>query len=149
VLISTGWPLIQYGGTFLVGAGIFPCSPIVMSWLANNTAPHYVRATASGFQIGIANCAAFIATFTYILTDAPRLVLPSISETRSLLTCGRYITGHAINISVLVLCLIVTTTTTIYCQMENRKRDRGERDGRLIGDQNLLGHRHVHFRYTI
>jgi sugar phosphate permease len=78
MLISTGRPLIQYGGTFLVGAGIFPCSPIVMGWLANNTAPHYVRATASGFQIGIANCAAFIATFTYISTDAPRLALPSV-----------------------------------------------------------------------
>ena len=78
ILISTGRPLIQYGGTFLVGAGIFPCSPIVMGWLANNTAPHYVRAAALGFQIGIANCAAFIATFTYTSTDAQRLVLPSV-----------------------------------------------------------------------
>jgi hypothetical protein len=46
MLISTERPLIQCGGTFLVEAGIFPCSPIVMGWLANNTAPHYVRATA-------------------------------------------------------------------------------------------------------
>lgn len=78
MFISTSRPLIQYGGMFLVGASIFPCSPIVMGWLANNTAPHYVRATASGFQIGIANCAAFIATFTYISTDAPRCVVPSV-----------------------------------------------------------------------
>jgi hypothetical protein len=70
--------LIFTGRPFLAGAGIFPCSPIVMGWLANNTAPHYVRAAALGFQIGIANCAAFIATFTYISTDAPRLVLPSV-----------------------------------------------------------------------
>jgi MFS family permease len=72
MLISSARPLTQYGGTFLVGAGIFPTAPIVMGWLANNTGPHYARATATGFQIAFANCAAFIATFTYISTDAPR-----------------------------------------------------------------------------
>lgn len=72
MLISTARPLIQYGGTFLVAAGIFPCPPMIMGWLANNTAPHYVRATSSGFQICFANCAAFIATFTYLTADAPR-----------------------------------------------------------------------------
>jgi MFS family permease len=74
MLISSARPLAQYGGTFLVGAGIFPTAPIVMGWLANNTGPHYARATATGFQIAFANCAAFIATFTYIATDAPRHV---------------------------------------------------------------------------
>lgn len=72
MLIASSHPLIQYGGTFLVAAGIFPTSPMVMGWLANNCAPHYVRATASGVQICIANCAAFIATFTYVPSDAPR-----------------------------------------------------------------------------
>lgn len=38
--------------------------------LANNLAPHYVRATGTGLQIAIANCAAFIATFTYLQQDA-------------------------------------------------------------------------------
>jgi MFS family permease len=74
MLISSVQPLTQYGGTFLVAAGIFPTAPIVLGWLANNTGPHYVRATATGFQIAFANCAAFIATFTYIATDAPRYV---------------------------------------------------------------------------
>lgn len=70
MLIATppGW--VQYAGTFLIAAGVFPCSPLVMGWLANNLAPHYVRATGTGFQIMIANCAAFIATFTYITDDA-------------------------------------------------------------------------------
>ncbi|KAK4502281.1 hypothetical protein PRZ48_005706 [Zasmidium cellare] len=66
MLISTDRKLIQYGGTFLVAAGIFPCSPLVMAWLSNNLAPHFVRATGTGYQIMIANFAAFIATFTYI-----------------------------------------------------------------------------------
>lgn len=70
MLIATPDYNIEYGGTFLVAAGIFPCSPLIMAWLANNLAPHYVRATGTGFQIMIANCAAFIATFTYTETQA-------------------------------------------------------------------------------
>jgi MFS family permease len=132
MLIASPKPLIQYGGTFLVASGIFPCSPVVMGWLANNTAPHYVRATASGLQICVANLAAFVATFTYVKSDSPR-----------------YTTGHAINLGTLGLTLIVTATTMLYCKWENGKRERGERDDRLIGDQSLLGHRHPAFRYTI
>jgi len=70
MLISSDHHLIQYGGTFLVAGGIFPCSPLVMGWLANNLAPHYVRATGTGFQIMFANTSAFIATFTYLQADA-------------------------------------------------------------------------------
>jgi MFS family permease len=68
--IASNRPLIRYGGTFLVAAGVFPCSPLVMGWLANNLAPQYVRATGTGFQIMVANLAAFIATFTYVESDA-------------------------------------------------------------------------------
>lgn len=81
MLIATPNTLVQYGGTFLVAGGIFPCSPIVMGWLANNLAPHYVRATGTGFQIMIANFAAFIATFTYLKEDAcVAIPLPCRSE---------------------------------------------------------------------
>lgn len=70
MLIASTRPLTQYGGTFLVAAGIFPCSPLVMGWITNNLAPHYVRATGTSFQIMVANMAAFIATFTYLQKDA-------------------------------------------------------------------------------
>ncbi|ESZ97643.1 hypothetical protein SBOR_1959 [Sclerotinia borealis F-4128] len=168
MLITTSQPHIQYGGTFLVAAGSFACPPIVMGrspipnpkppilpisssssyspsplklnphslpsgWLANNTSPHYVRASASGLQIGLANIAAFIATFTYIAEDEPR-----------------YVTGHAINLGMLGLCLVVTSVTMGYCRWENRMRERGMRDGRLVeGNVGELGHRHPDFRYTV
>ncbi len=70
ILIASKRSNVQYGGTFLIAAGIYPCSPLVMGWLANNLAPFYVRATGTGFQIMIANLAAFIATFTYLAADA-------------------------------------------------------------------------------
>ncbi|OCL11192.1 MFS general substrate transporter [Glonium stellatum] len=133
MLIASSRPLIRYGGTFLVAAGVFPCSPLVMGWLANNLAPHYVRATGTGAQIMIANMAAFIATFTYLQKDAPR-----------------YTTGHAINIGVLCLSFILSITTILYCTWENRKRATGKRDSRLAeGDEGMLGYRHPKFKYTI
>ncbi|KAF2653746.1 MFS general substrate transporter [Lophiostoma macrostomum CBS 122681] len=133
MLIASTAPLTQYGGTFFVAAGIFPCSPLVMGWLTNNLAPHYVRATGTGFQIMIANMAAFIATFTYLSADAPR-----------------YITGHAINIGMLGLSLVLSTVNIFYCKWENRKRETGQRDYRLQDeDESMLGYRHPQFRYTI
>ncbi|KAK8170119.1 major facilitator superfamily domain-containing protein [Phyllosticta citrichinensis] len=131
--IASEKPLTRYGGTFFVAAGVFPCGPLVMGWLANNLAPHFVRATGTGFQIMIANMAAFIATFTYLQKDAPR-----------------YTAGHAINIGVLCMSLALSTINVIYCSVENKKRARGARDYRLQeGDEGMLGYRHPSFKYTI
>ncbi|KAL8829733.1 MAG: hypothetical protein Q9191_001843 [Dirinaria sp. TL-2023a] len=108
LLLVPARPSVHYGGTFFVAAG-------------------------TGFQIAIANCAAFIATFTYLKKDAPK-----------------YITGHWINVGFLIMSLVLSTSMILYAKWENRKRARGERDYRLAeGDEGLLGYRHPQFRYTI
>lgn len=62
----------------------------------------------------------------------------------------RYITGHAINIGMLGLALVLTTINIFYCQWENKKRASGERDYRLREeDEERLGYRHPHFKYTV
>ncbi|KAF2142806.1 uncharacterized protein K452DRAFT_225996 [Aplosporella prunicola CBS 121167] len=136
MLLASSRALVRYGGTFLVAAGVFPCSPLVMGWLANNLAPHYVRAAGTGFQIMVANMAAFIATFCYVQKDAPR-----------------YTTGHAINIGVLAASLAFTTANMLFCARENALRARGRRDHRLTDgvdeDETSLGDRHPAFRYTL
>lgn len=70
MLLGSKSPSVRYGGTFFVASGVFVCSPAVMAWLSNNLSPHYVRATGAGLQVGLANCAAFVATFTYLMQDA-------------------------------------------------------------------------------
>ncbi|KAF2798388.1 MFS general substrate transporter [Melanomma pulvis-pyrius CBS 109.77] len=133
MLIASTRSLTQYGGTFLVAAGIFPSSPVIIGWLTNNLAPHYVRATGTGFQVMVANMSAFIATFTYLQEDAPK-----------------YTTGHAINIGMLGLVLVLTTVNMLYCRWENRQRESGKRDYRLQEeDETVLGYRHPRFKYTI
>lgn len=60
-----------------------------------------------------------------------------------------YILGHSINLGSLVLAIITVSLGIMYNLWENRKRDKGERDYRLDGDQSRLGHRHPNFRYSI
>lgn len=62
----------------------------------------------------------------------------------------RFITGHAINIGMLCLSLIITSSLLVYCSFENKKRASGRRDNRLAeGDESMLGYRHPSFRYTL
>lgn len=124
---------VKYLGTFFIAAGVFPCSPLVLAWLTNNLAPHYIKATGLGFQVAFGNCGAFVATFTYLQKDGPK-----------------YITGHAINLGAIGLSLIITLSTMAYVRWENRARETGKRDYRLQeGDESMLGFRHPNFRYTL
>ncbi|KAK1064176.1 hypothetical protein LTR74_008956, partial [Friedmanniomyces endolithicus] len=112
--LASHHPGIKYGGTFFVAAGAFPCSPLVLAWLSNNLAPHYIKATGLGLQVAIGNCGAFVATFTYLAQDAPN-----------------YITGHAINLGAIGLILIITAANMAYIRWENAARASGKRDYRL------------------
>lgn len=122
----------RYAGTFLVAIGVFQGSPMVIGWTSNNLAPHYVRATGVGVVISIANCSAFIGTFIYLKKDAPHYTL-----------------GHSVCLGAMVICFALTLAQMAYLRWENGKRERGERDERLGGDEWRLGHRHPGFRYTL
>jgi hypothetical protein len=131
--IASHRPGVKYAGTFFVAAGAFPCSPLVLAWLSNNLAPHYIKATGLGFQVAIGNCGAFVATFTYLTQDAPN-----------------YTTGHAINLGAIGLILICTLSNMAYIRWENAARASGKRDHRLQQfDASMLGYRHPEFSYTL
>jgi len=74
------------------------------AWLSNNLAPHYVRATGIGFQIAIANCAAFVATFTLPVEERV-CTTPLFSRLESDIDHyqSEIFTGHSINIGALIL----------------------------------------------
>ncbi|KAK3331317.1 MFS transporter-like protein [Apodospora peruviana] len=133
MLLASDANAVKYAGTFLIAAGVFQGSPMLMGWLANNLSPHYVRAVGVGVVISLANCSAFIGTFIYIDRDSPKYVL-----------------GHSISLGALVMTLILTCAQIAYLRWENKKRERGERDDRLLQDDaHLLGDRHPLFRYTL
>ena len=62
----------------------------------------------------------------------------------------RYTTGHAINIGMLALALLLIAVNIVYCKWENKKRANGKRDYRLAEErEEMLGYRHPSFEYTI
>lgn len=62
-----------------------------------------------------------------------------------------YVLGHSVSLGSLVLCLVTVFVQMAYCRWENRKRERGDRDERLLDgeSQHFLGHRHPAFKYTL
>jgi hypothetical protein len=62
----------------------------------------------------------------------------------------KYTTGHAINIGMLCMSLMLSTTLILYCKWENKQREEGKRDHRLQEtSEDMLGYRHPKFKYTI
>jgi hypothetical protein len=66
MLLASKRPAVQYGGTFPSGFWNLSRQSLRDGWLSNNLVPHNARATG----VAIANCAAFVATFTYLSKDA-------------------------------------------------------------------------------
>ncbi|KAI1167894.1 MFS transporter-like protein [Nemania serpens] len=133
MLLATKSNAVRYAGTFLVAIGVFPNSALIIGWLSNNMAPHYVRATGIGFLIAFANTSAFISTFIYLPKDKPDYTL-----------------GHSISLGALVICVLLVCTQVLFLTRENGKRARGDRDHRLTeSEADRLGHCHPAYRYTI
>lgn len=62
----------------------------------------------------------------------------------------RYIIGHSVCLGSLVLCCATVCAQMVYCRWENKKRERGDRNERLLqGKEDDLGHRHPAFKYTL
>jgi hypothetical protein len=69
--IDDNHPKVKYGMTFMMATGIYSSVPPVLTWLANNSAGHYKRATAAALQLAIANCGGILASFIYPNGEGP------------------------------------------------------------------------------
>jgi MFS family permease len=128
-------PAVRYFATFLALTGAFTASPMIVAWTVDNTAGPNVRAISAAYVVTLANLGGIIATWTYLLPDAPW-----------------YIPGHAINLGAAVICCIMLASATIYLRWENRARREGKRDWKLEGltqvERNALGHKNPEYVYT-
>ena len=99
-------PGISYVGTFFAAAGIYPSVALGLSWPAVNVSGQTKRATANAMQITIGNIGAVIGTQLYRPGDSPR-----------------YIVGHAVALSYLVMNLVVVSVIWGVHARINKKRD--------------------------
>ncbi|KAI9756266.1 MAG: hypothetical protein M4579_003933 [Chaenotheca gracillima] len=106
-------PGVKYFATYLITCGGYITQPVCIAWLNNNTGGHYKRAVSSAVQIGFGNLGGIVASNIFLTTEAPR-----------------YPTGYGTALGLLGLCAVSCTVMLVGVIIENRKRDRGERDYR-------------------
>lgn len=124
---------VQYFALFLVVSGGYITQPVSIAWLSNNVGGHYKRSVASAVQIGFGNLGGIVASNIYFTEEQPR-----------------YPTGYGTSLGLLWISATACTVLFFGVLRENKKRNRGDRDGRLDEhDVGNMGDDHPHFRFAI
>ena len=135
LLIPKSVPIAaRYFAVYLITSGAYITQPITLIWVANNMGGHYKHSVSAAVQIGFGNVGGIVASNIFITSQAPT-----------------YPVGFGVCLGMLWLCAIMCTVLFIGLWMENRKRDRGERDHRLqLPSDELanLGDSHPSFRFA-
>ncbi|KAK2731984.1 hypothetical protein FQN57_003045 [Myotisia sp. PD_48] len=127
-----GLPGVVYAGVFIAVCGIYPAFPGNVTWLSNNLAGSYKRATGMAIHIGVGNLAGAMASNFYRTEDAPKYTL-----------------GHALELGFLVAGLIATVILRICYQRINTKREREGTRGLSEEEMSALGDKAPTYRYTL
>ncbi|RPA76748.1 MFS general substrate transporter [Ascobolus immersus RN42] len=128
---------VLYAATFLGAAGIYPCISNTITWLSNNVEGVYKRGLVLGVFIGWGNLNGIMGSNVYREEDKPR-----------------YRMGHAVVLGYLVIGAWGGSVLMWWLlRRENRLREEGKRDGRLVGKTEVevekMGDERPSFRYTL
>ncbi|PGH20341.1 hypothetical protein AJ80_03609 [Polytolypa hystricis UAMH7299] len=127
-----GVPGVVYAGVFIAVCGIYPAFPGNVTWLSNNLAGSYKRATGMAIQIGAGNLAGAMASNFYRSRDA-----------------SKYMLGHALELGFVVAGIIAVVIMRLAYQRINVKRER-EGTGSLTDEElSHMGDRAPTYRYTL
>ena len=124
----------RYFAIYLIMAGGYITQPVTLVWLSNNMGGHYKRSINAAMQVGFGNTGGIIASNIFITNQKPR-----------------YPVGYGVSLGLQWMCGIACTVLFVGLRMENKKRDRGERDDRLSlpkEEVENLGDDHPKFRFT-
>jgi cyanate permease len=137
LLLSSSNIHVQYAGTFLGAAGIYPTIPNTLSWVSNNTEGSLKRAVVLGMVVGWGNLNGVVSSNIYLKTQKPR-----------------FWTGHGIVLGFQLLFLLGGSVFMhVALRRENVKRRSGQRDSLhdgLSDEQKWIkGDRRPDFIYTI
>lgn len=129
--IPTG---VKYMCIFFITSGNYIAQPLFIVWLANNMSGHYKRSFGAALQIGLGNVGGIIGSSIFLTTESPY-----------------YKTGYGTGMSLLLLCMVLCTIFYFGMLRENKLRESGGRDDRLLlpeAELKNLGDDHPHFRFS-
>ncbi|EXA29568.1 hypothetical protein FOVG_18958 [Fusarium oxysporum f. sp. pisi HDV247] len=137
MLISSENPKLQYAGTFLGAAGLYPVLPNTMSWAVNNTEGSLKRVIVVGMLAGFGNLNGIVSCNIYLLRESPR-----------------FWTGHGVVLGYQFFLLFgVSTAMHFALKTSNANRRAGKLDAKwdaLTQEEKLIaGDKRPDFVYTI
>ncbi|KAK1460007.1 major facilitator superfamily transporter [Colletotrichum melonis] len=137
MLISTTNPKVQYAGTFLGAAGIYPTISNTLSWVINNTEGSLKRAFVLGMVVGWGNLNGVVSSNIYIKAESPR-----------------YLTGHGVVLGYQILFLLGGSIFMHFAlRVSNSRRRAGKMDAQWAGmtDEQrwVAGDKRPDFMYTL
>lgn len=124
----------RYMCIFFITSGNYIAQPLFVVWLANNMSGHYKRSFGAALQIGLGNVGGIIGSNIFLANEAPY-----------------YKTGYSTGMALLLLCMLLCTVFYFGMMRENKLRDAGGRDDRLLlpeAELKNLGDDHPHFRFS-
>ncbi|GAA5836663.1 hypothetical protein JCM11251_002690 [Rhodosporidiobolus azoricus] len=129
---------VRYTSLFMVITGVYSTSPALVTWLPNNSAPAYRKATAIALGFIATNSGGIAGTWLFPANEGPQ-----------------YATGCKVLISMTVLIILFCCLNLLYLRRENRQkavqRDIDEANGREIdpNEWKALGDKHQNFEYSM
>ncbi|KAH7010185.1 high-affinity nicotinic acid transporter [Ilyonectria destructans] len=128
ILLGVESSSVQYLACFMIAIPLY-CGPgLNETWIVNNTAPHYRRATALGFSQAIGNVAGVVAPQVY--RQAP------------------YRLGHWSSLVSTIISMALISVQLFHFKLENRKKDQIARGERPDDRKTVVGEDNLEFRYV-
>ncbi|KAL8944475.1 MAG: hypothetical protein Q9211_000572 [Gyalolechia sp. 1 TL-2023] len=135
LLAQNGLPVVvRYIAVYLIIIGGYVSQPLTLVWLNNNLGGHHKKGIGAALQIGLGNLGGVIASNIYISSQAPTFPV-----------------GFGTSLALEWLTAVGCTVFFLGLILENRKRERGERDHRYNlpkAEQDNLGDDHPRFRFV-
>ncbi|KAJ3503782.1 hypothetical protein NLJ89_g8279 [Agrocybe chaxingu] len=136
---------VAYGALYLMVPGVYAGAPVFIAWMANNSEPHYRRATSIAIGFVATNSGGILSTWRFPTKEGPRFTNTTI-----------------MNLVFAILAVVGAFLNMAYLHYKNQSKQRpGYRERKLAkyGDENDpdaslrawmdLGDKHPDYRYTL
>ncbi|KAK7056659.1 hypothetical protein VNI00_002376 [Paramarasmius palmivorus] len=76
--LKAGTKFMAYGSLYMTVPGVYGCAPALVAWMANNSEPHYRRASSVAFAFIATNAGGITSTWLFPTKEGPKFVKTTI-----------------------------------------------------------------------
>jgi len=148
LFLSAEHKFTSYGALYLMTAGVSGINPILNAWLANNSEPHYRRATSVALAVLAFNSGGILSTWSFPTKDGPKFHKTTIMN---LIFCIIVVVGSLISMAYLSWRNRIKKRPGVRTKMlkEYAAAEKGIADDGGLCAWIELGDRHPDFVYTL